>query len=54
MSEESFKYCKSCKHKKECFENNWCVTMDRGRKIDNVYICDNYEKEERFNWIKKK
>ncbi len=46
MSEESFKYCKSCKHKKECFENNWCVTMDRGRKIDNVYICDNYEKEE--------
>lgn len=28
------------------FENHWCVTMDRGRKIDNVYICDNYEKEE--------
>ena len=46
LSLESFKYCNSCKNKKECFKNHWVVTMDRNRKIDGVYICDNYEKEE--------
>lgn len=45
MSAESFKYCNSCKNKKECFENNWCVTMDRGRKIDGILICDNYKED---------
>ena len=42
----NFKYCNNCKNKKECHENHWCVTMDRKRKIDGVYICDNYKKEE--------
>lgn len=46
MSLESFKYCKKCKNRKECFKNQWVVTMDRNRKIDGVYICDNYEEEE--------
>lgn len=46
MGIENFEYCKDCKNRKECFENRWCITMDRRRKIDNVYICDNYEEEE--------
>lgn len=36
-------YCTLCANKKECFDNHWCVTMDRQRKINNKYICDNFE-----------
>lgn len=32
-----FSYCVSCQNKKECFENHWCITMDRDGKH-----CDNY------------
>lgn len=35
--------CELCANKKECFDNHWCVTMDRGRKINNEYVCDNFE-----------
>lgn len=35
--------CELCANKKECFDSHWCVTMDRGRKINNEYICDNFE-----------
>ena len=38
-----FDYCKNCKNHDDCFNNNWCVTMDRGRKIEGEYICDNFE-----------
>lgn len=38
-----FEYCKNCKNHDDCFNNNWCVTMDRGRKIEGEYICDNFE-----------
>lgn len=36
-------YCEKCKNKKICKENSWVVTMDRRRKINGIYICDNFE-----------
>ena len=36
-------YCKLCTNKEQCSGNHWCITMDAQRKINNEYICDNFE-----------
>lgn len=42
----NFEYCNNCINKKDCFENNWCITMDRGKRLNGKPICDNYKEEE--------
>ena len=39
-------YCKECANQKICNENHWCITMDRGRKYNNEWLCDNFNKAE--------
>ena len=36
-------YCKFCANKELCNTNYWCITMDAQRKINNEYVCDNFE-----------